>query len=176
MGNKQAAVDPKELAKEQKRIINRSQRKLERESQKLERQEKKSLQEIKKLAEKGQHNAAKIIAKDVARTRVTRNQYLNMSSQLKSMSMQMQSMQMQQNIMTSLKGATGVMGKINEDMNVNEIRDVMKDFNKEMMKQEVIGEQVADGFSMLEDPNANADAEDLYNGILGEVGLEYTVG
>lgn len=87
MGNKQAAVDPKELAKEQKRIINRSQRKLERESQKLERQEKKSLQEIKKLAEKGQHNAAKIIAKDVARTRVTRNQYLNMSSQLKSMSM-----------------------------------------------------------------------------------------
>ena len=92
------------------------------------------------------------------------------------MSMQMQSMQMQQNIMTSLKGATGVMGKINEDMNVNEIRDVMKDFNKEMMKQEVIGEQVADGFSMLEDPNANADAEDLYNGILGEVGLEYTVG
>ena len=90
--------------------------------------------------------------------------------------MQMQSMQMQQNIMTSLKGATGVMGKINEDMNVNEIRDVMKDFNKEMMKQEIIGEQVADGFSMLEDPNANADAEDLYNGILGEVGLEYTVG
>ena len=90
--------------------------------------------------------------------------------------MQMQSMQMQQNIMTSLKGATGVMGKINEDMNVNEIRDVMKDFNKEMMKQEIIGEQVADGMEMMADPNENADAEDLYNGIMGELNLEYTVG
>ena len=78
--------------------------------------------------------------------------------------------------MTSLKGATGVMTKINEDMNVNEIRDVMKDFQKEMMKQEINGEMVQDGMSMMEDPNANADAEDLYNGILGEVGLEYTVG
>ena len=68
------------------------------------------------------------------------------------------------------------MSQINEDMNVNEIRDVMKEFNKEMMKNEIIGEQVQDGMSMLEDPNANADAEDLYNGILGEVGLEYKMG
>ena len=78
--------------------------------------------------------------------------------------------------MQSLKGATGVMTTINEDMNVQEIRNTMKEFNKEMMKQEIIGEQVADGMSMMEDPTANEDAEDLYNGILGEVGLEYTVG
>ena len=60
-----------------------------------------------------------------------------MGSQLKSMSLQIQSMQMQQNIMSSLKGASGVMTKINEEMNVNEIRDVMKEFNKEMIKTEM---------------------------------------
>ena len=36
MGNEQAKVDPKELAKEQARVITRSQRKLEREAKKLE--------------------------------------------------------------------------------------------------------------------------------------------
>ena len=30
-----------------------------------------------------------------------------------------------------------------------------------------------DGFEMMEDPGANADAEDVYEGILGEIGLEY---
>ena len=35
---------------------------------------------------------------------------------------------------------------------------------------------MSDAFEMMEDPSAAADAEDVYNGILGEIGLEYTVG
>ena len=58
------------------------------------------------------------MAKDVARNRTARNQYLTMSTQLKSMANQMTSMQMQKNIMESLQGSTSVMSKINEDMNV----------------------------------------------------------
>ena len=27
---------------------------------------------------------------------------------------------------------------------------------------------------MFEDPNAEGEADDIYNGILGEIGLEYT--
>ena len=68
------------------------------------------------------------------------------------------------------------MSKINQDMNVNEIREVMKEFSKEMGKAEIQGEMMNDAFEMAEDPNANADAEDVYNGILGEIGLEYKVG
>ena len=86
MGNEAAKQDPKEAMKEQTRIINRSTRKLERECKKMESQEAKTMKEIKKLAEKGQHNAAKIMAKDIARNRTARNQYMNMASQLKVMS------------------------------------------------------------------------------------------
>ena len=68
------------------------------------------------------------------------------------------------------------MSKINQDMNVNEIREVMKEFSKEMGKAEIQGEMMNDAFEMAEDPNAAADAEDLYNGILGEIGLEYKAG
>ena len=69
MGNKQPTVDPKEMAREQKRIITRSNRKLEREIKTLERQEAKTMKEVKKLAQAGQHNEAKILSKDIARNR-----------------------------------------------------------------------------------------------------------
>ena len=80
---------------------------------------------------------------------------------------------MTQNVMQSLKGTTGVMANMNQDMNVQEISQVMKEFTKESMKVEMNLEGMQDGMSMLEDPSAGADAEDVYNGILGEIGLEY---
>ena len=46
--------------------------------------------------------------------------------------MQMSSMQMNQGLMTALSGATSVMANANENMNVTEIRDTLKNFSKEM--------------------------------------------
>lgn len=169
-------MDPKEQIKEQKRLLTRAQRKIERESKKLETQEKKTLAEVKKLATKGQHDAAKIMAKDIARQRTQQKQMLMMSSQLKSMAFQISSMQTQQNIMSALKGSSQVMQQINADMDVAEIRNVLKEFNKEMGKAEMQGDMVNDAFDMMEDPSQAADAEDVYNGIMGELQLEYTVG
>jgi charged multivesicular body protein 2A len=80
MGNKGPQLDPKEVAKEQKRIITRSERKLNREINALERQEAKTMKEVKKLAVAGQHGAAKILSKDIARNRATRNHYRTMAS------------------------------------------------------------------------------------------------
>ena len=134
MGNKQAQIDPKEAAKEQKKVISRSQRKLEREIKALERQEAKTMREIKKLAQAGQHQAAKILSKDVGRNRSTRNQYRMMSSNMTVMQNQMTSMQMNQNIMGALAGSTTIMQSVNADMNPQQMMNVMKEFNKEMEK------------------------------------------
>ena len=68
------------------------------------------------------------------------------------------------------------MSKINADMNVSEIRDVLKVFNKEMMKADMNGEIMADSFEMMEGAETAANAEELYDGILGEIGLEYQKG
>ena len=126
------------------------------------------------MATAGHHDAAKILSKDIAKNRVMRKQYLIMGSQLKSMEMQMASMQMNQAVMNGLKGATGVMSKINEDMSVNDISNVLKAFNKEMMKAEMNGDMVTDSFDMMEGAETSANAEELYEGILGEIGLEYS--
>ena len=88
MGAKQSVqVDPKEMMKQQKKIIRGSKRKLDREIKNMEKQEKKLMGEIKKMAQKGQHGPAKIMAKDVARSRAQVMQFQTMSSQLTSIEM-----------------------------------------------------------------------------------------
>ena len=78
---------------------------------------------------------------------------------------------MNQNMMTALSGATGVMANANENMDVAGIRDTLKEFNKEMEKAGMKQEMVADAMDMMGDPSEAADADDVYNGILGEIGL-----
>ena len=78
--------------------------------------------------------------------------------------------------MGALKGSSQVMAKINEDMDVGAIRDVLKEFNKQMGKAEMQGDMVNDAFDMMEDPGMAQDADDVYNSILDEVGLEITAG
>ena len=54
--------------------------------------------------------------------------------------------------------------------------NVMKEFAKEMEKAGIQSEMMMDGMEMMEDGDTNAEADDVYNGILGEIGLEYTSG
>mmetsp|Transcript_2157 Transcript_2157/g.1494 ORF Transcript_2157/g.1494 Transcript_2157/m.1494 type:complete len:164 (-) Transcript_2157:76-567(-) len=125
------------------------------------------------MAMAGQHQAAKIMSKDLVRQRNQVNQYTMMSSQLKSMQMQMASMESQQAIMQALGGSTQVMKNINENMDIAQIREVLKDFNKEMGKADMNGEMMGDAMDMMADPSEAADADDVYNGIMGEIGLDY---
>ena len=63
------------------------------------------------------------------------------------------------------------MANANENMDVASIRDTLKDFNKEMEKAGMKQEMVADAMDMMGDPAEAADADEVYNGILGEIGL-----
>ena len=85
-------------------------------------------------------------------------------------------MQMNQNMMQALQGSTQVMSAVNADMNPAQMQATMKAFAMEMEKAGVQSEMMSDAFEMMEDPSAQADAEDVYNGILGEIGLEYAAG
>ena len=89
---------------------------------------------------------------------------------------QMASMQMNQQVMQSLASSTTIMQAVNKDMNPAEMQQTMKAFAMEMEKAGLQMDMVQDGFEMMEDPSAATDAEDVYNGILGEIGLEYQEG
>lgn len=68
------------------------------------------------------------------------------------------------------------MSAVNADMNPAQMQQTMKAFAMEMEKAGIQSEMMGDAFDMMEDPSAAADADDVYNGILGEIGLEYTAG
>ena len=68
------------------------------------------------------------------------------------------------------------MQSVNAEMNPQQMMQTMKAFSMEMEKAGMASEQMTDAFEMMEDPSASADAEDVYNGILGEIGLEYSSG
>ena len=85
-------------------------------------------------------------------------------------------MQMNQQVIQSLQSSTQVMQAVNADMNPQQMMQTMKAFAMEMEKAGIQSEMMGDAFEMMEDPSAAADAEDVYNGILGEIGLEYTAG
>ena len=93
-----------------------------------------------------------------------------MNAQLKGISMQLSSMNTQTQVMESMGTATKVMQKVNKDMNIQEISAMMKDFQKEQMKAEIAGEQIQDAMDMGADVEGEAD--DVYNQILGEIGMD----
>ena len=125
------------------------------------------------MATDGHHEAAMILSKDVARNRAMRKQYLIMGSQLKSVELQLQSMQMNQAVMKSLAGSTTVMAKINEDMKASEMKDVLKEFQKEVMKAGMNLDIMEDSMAMIEDPDVVANADGVYENILDEMALVY---
>ena len=62
---------------------------------------------------------------------------------------------------------------MNENMDIQQIQDVLKTFNKESMKAEMKQDAVSMAMDM-NSGNVDEEADDVYNGILGEIGLEYS--
>ena len=98
-------------------------------------------------------------------------QYTMMNAQMTTIEMQMASASMNQNIVGALQSTNSVMSNMNADMDVAQIRDTLKEFNKQMGKQEMNNEMIGDAFDMAEGAGVAADADDVYEGILGEIGL-----
>ena len=78
---------------------------------------------------------------------------------------------MNQAMLSSLKGVNGVMSKLNADMNPQQMSQIMKEFAKESMKMEMQSELMTDQMEMMADPDSEAQAEDVYSQILGEIGM-----
>ena len=118
--------------------------------------------------------AAKILAKDIVRIRNQVTQYYAMSSQLKALSMKMSTMQSYEVIANSLKGSSQVLAQMNEQMDIQQIQQVLKEFNKETMKSEMKQDAMNDAMDMaMGSADVDEQAQDVYEGILGEIGLEY---
>ena len=134
MGNKQPTISPEEQAKQNKRAITKTIRQIERERTKLQNQEAKTLKQIKDLAQKNQHGPAKLLSKDLVRSRQQVNMYYTFASQLRVIEQQLASAQMNASMANNMKNVVGVMQNVNAAMNPQQMNNMMKEFSKEMEK------------------------------------------
>ena len=73
----------------------------------------------------------------------------------------------------AMKGVTGVMSKVNEDMNVSNIRDTLKEFAKESEKLDMQGEMMSDAIDAgMDSVDDEAEADKVYTQICDEIGVE----
>ena len=72
---------------------------------------------------------------------------------------------------SNLSGVVNVMGRVNAQMNPQQMVNTMKDFSKEMEKMGIQQDMMSDAMDMVGDGDTDAQAEEVYSQILGEVGM-----
>jgi len=162
----------REIIREQKRMVDRAVRALDRDRQSLQREEKKLITDIKKNAKENRIGPVKIMAKDLVRIRKHEEKFINLTAQLRAISLQMTSMQSTQAISESMKKVTSAMVKLNKQVNLPQLQQIMKEFAKQSeqldMKQEMIGDSIDDVMDDGEDEKAS---EEIVNQVLDEIGV-----
>eukprot|EP00164_Ancoracysta_twista_P000780 GFYU01001024.1.p1 GENE.GFYU01001024.1~~GFYU01001024.1.p1 ORF type:complete len:243 (-),score=70.99 GFYU01001024.1:280-1008(-) len=163
----------KEQVREYKRSIDRSVRELDRERTNLQRQEKKIMLEIKRSAKDGQMNAAKVMAKDLVRTRRYVDKFYKMRTQLQGIGLRLQTVSSTQTMQECMRGVTQVMMGMNKSVNLPAMQKIMMEFEKQSeqmdMREEMVGDAIDDA---MEDEEDEEEEEQLINGILDEIGIE----
>ena len=129
------------------------------------------MKQIKELAMKNQHGPARIMSKDLVRSRAQVNMYYTMASQMKTIVTMLGAAQMNAQMMESLKGVNTVMSSVNASMNPAQMNKTMQEFAKETEKMGMAQEQMQDQFDMIADPDQENEADEVYNQILGEIGI-----
>jgi charged multivesicular body protein 2A len=164
---------PAEKLKEYQRSIKKSVREMDRERGALERQEKKLMGDIKKEAKAGRNDTAKIMARDLVRTRGYVKKMYRMKSHLEAVSLRLTTMQTNQQMAKSMAGVTKIMGKMTAQMNIPQMQGIMQEFEKQNemmgMKEDMMNDAMDDAFADDEDED---EEDSLLGAIYAELGIE----
>jgi len=139
MGNIFGKEKPlKEQLRENKRMITRAIRELDREKRSLEKEEQRLTIEIKKMARENQMKAVKIMAKDLVRTRQYITKFIEMRSQLQGCALKLQTVKSHAAMAEAMSSTAKAMHKMNKAVDVTSINKMMREFEKENMKSEMM--------------------------------------
>merc|ERR1719188_2583502 len=98
--------------------------------------------DIKKEAKAGRVDTAKIMAKDLVRTRGYIKKMFQMKSHMEAISLRLQTMQSSMQMAQCMKGVTKVMG-MKEDMMADAVDDAFADDEDEDAEDEILGSVLA---------------------------------
>lgn len=170
MGN---SMSPREKLRDAKREINCVIRRLEGQRYQQERGEQKTIAQIRKAAEVGQVDIAKLYAKNIVRSRGVSRQCLECISSLNVMSDQMDKACTTNQIATVIAQATDLMGQLNTSMDVNHISAVMHQFTRQSDVNEYRAEQMDFAMSAIDSVD-EVDSDAVVEQLLDEIQVDLT--
>ncbi|KAM7254539.1 hypothetical protein ACFE04_003919 [Oxalis oulophora] len=154
-------------------MLDKSIREIERERQGLQNQEKKLIVEIKKNAKQGQMGAVKVMAKDLIRTRHQIEKFYKLKSQLQGVSLRIQTLKSTHAMGEAMKGVTKAMGQMNRQMNLPSLQKIMREFEMQNEKMELVSEVMGDAIDdALGDDEEEEETELLVSQVLDEIGID----
>ena len=160
----------KEQIREQKRSVDRSKRSLEREAKKLERERKKMLQQIKKMAEKGQTTGAKMLAKDIVRSKNQQAKLEQFIGQLNAVSLRIGSCASLNELGDAMNNCAKAMTLVSSKLDTKKLAQIGKTLAKQDMMLEMKSDMMSEVLDSLDD-ETEEESEELYNQVLMEAGV-----
>ncbi|KAI5855259.1 Snf7-domain-containing protein [Tricharina praecox] len=163
---------PAERLRKHQRSLEKAQRELDRERIKLEQQEKKLIADIKKSAKNGQMGACKIQAKDLVRTRRYIQKFASMKTQLQAISLRIQTVRSNEQMMQSMKGATGLLSSMNRSMNLPALQRIAMEFERENDIMDQRQEMMDDAIDDITGLDEEEETDEIVNQVLDEIGVD----
>lgn len=173
MGLHNSKLSLQEQMRINKRAINKAIRELDRERNQLLNQEKKLINDIKAMAKKGQMNSVKIMAKDLVRTRKYQQKFMEMRCQLQGVNLRLQTMKSTESMSAAMKGVTQVMVRMNKQMDLPALNNIMKEFVQENERMEMLQEEMGDTLDdAMADDGDEEEEDSIVKQVLDEIGLD----
>ena len=160
----------KDQIREQKRSVDRSKRALEREAKKLERERKKMLAQIKKMAQKGQTTGAKMLAKDIVRSKNQQAKLEQFVGQLSAVSLRIGSCASLNELGDAMSNCAKAMTLVSSKLDTKKIAQMGKELAKQDMMLEMKSDMMSEVLDSLDEGNEEEEDE-LYNQVLMEAGV-----
>ena len=114
----------------------------------------------------------KIQAKDLVRIRKHQEKFTNLTAQLRAISLQMTSMQSTQSISEAMKKVTKSMQRLNKQVNLPQLQQVMREFAKQSEQLDMKGEMMGDSIDdVMDDGEDEKESEMIVNQVLDEIGV-----
>jgi len=164
---------PQEMLRQNQRALNRAMRDLDRERAQLENQEKRIIADIKKMAQKGEMDAVKIMAKDLVRTRRYVKKFMMMRANIQAVALKIQTLKSQDAMAQAMKGVTKAMMSMNKQLKLPQIQKIMQEFEKQSeimdMKEEMMSDAIDDAMA---DEGDEEESEQIVSKVLDELGIQ----
>merc|ERR1711957_1147904 len=160
----------KELTKEAKKGLDGMTREFRRETFRLEMDAKKIKKDLERAVKKGEPKTTqRIYAQNYLKKNQMITKYKGLEAKIEGVKIGLANIQTTQALVETMQQMSGIMGKTNAAIDVNNIQKTITKFNTEYGKQNIVGEMVGDAMDMGDDDmDDDTAADELIDNIAGD--------